>query len=313
MASKANIKNPNNAKLRDLAISNAVGPKPYGVINRYNEFLNLLTNAIEIEGIDNYRQRKLVKRLLLEEGKVGYDGVTKKWYRISPQGKLDENGDYMSAKFLPNNGSAGFDADLSYEPKHEGAYLIDALPAYGITFGDLIHEACDFMEQADLCARQNLDANKTPFVGVCKDEETRLSLIEALEQKRMGQCALIVSPELGDALKGVSFQTNFIADKALALRDQERDTLLNKLGVLTANTDKKERVQSTEVNAKLGECTDYIYMLIDTFNEQMEAYGLPFSMKYNGSMEELYEDGDPDAVSNQEENQEVHTEEQHNG
>lgn len=311
MASK--VKNPNSAKLRELALTNAIGPKPYGVINRYNEFLNLLTNAIGIDGIEGYRQKKLVKRLLLEEGQVGYDGITNRWYRISPCGKLDENGDYSEAKFLPNNGGAGFKRELSYEPVHEGAYLIEALPAYGITFAELIHEACDFMEQADLCARQNLDANKTPFVGVCKDEETRLSLISALEQKQMGQAALIVSPELGDALKGVSFQTQFIADKALMLRDQERDTLLNKLGVLTANTDKKERVQSTEVNAKLGECTDYIYMLIDTFNEQMKDYGLPFTMYYNGSMEELYEDGDPDAVSEQEENSAVNTEEKHNG
>jgi hypothetical protein len=310
MASKA--KNPNNAKLCELA-DNAVEPKLYGVINRYSEFLNLLSNAIGIDGIDNYRQLKKVKRLLLTIGKVGYDGITKKWYAISPCGKLNEDGDYLKARFMPSNGSKGFFRELSYEPEHEGAYLIDALPTDGITMSDLIREACDFMEQADMCARQNLEANKTPFVAVCKDEQTRLSLEQAVQQKTMGQAAIIVSPELGDALKGVSFQTNFIADKALDLRDRERDTLLNKLGVLTANQEKKERVQSTEVNAKLGECTDYIYLLIDTFNAQMEAYGLPFTMYYNGSMEELYEDGDPTAVTDQEKDQNVNMEEKQNG
>ncbi len=310
MGSKA--KNPNNAKLRELS-NDAVESKLYGVINRYSEFLNLLTNAIGIDGISNYRQLKKVKRLLLEVGKVGYDGVTEKWYQISPMGKMNEDGDYLKAKFIPGNGGKGFERELSYEPVHEGAYIIEALPTNGITMGELIREACDFMEQADTCARQNLEANKTPFVAVCKDEDTRLSLETAVNEKTMGQAAIIVSPELGDALKGVNFQTQFIADKALDLRDRERDTLLNKLGVLTANQDKKERVQSTEVNAKLGECTDYIYLLIDTFNDQMESYGLPFKMYYNGSMEELYEDGDPDAVSDQEENSVVNTEDPTNG
>lgn len=301
MANKA--KNSNNAKVRDLSICNAVEPKLYGVINRYGEFLNLIANAITIDGIVNYRESKFVKRQLLESGMIGYDGVTKGWYRIAPMGLLNRLGDYTEAKFLPNNGGRGFTRNLSYEPKDGGAFLIDALPEDGITFGILIREACDFMEQADTCARQNLEAIKTPFIAVVKDDETRLSVEQAVQQKQLGQAALIVSSELGDAVKGVNLQTQFVADKALDLRDRERDTLLNKIGVLTANQDKKERVQSAEVNAKLGECTDYIYMLIDTFNAQMEAYGLPFEMRYNGSMEELYEDGDPEAVSDQEENQ----------
>ncbi len=299
---KKSPQNSNNAKIRDLA-NNPIGPRLYGVINRYSEFLNLVSNAIDIEGLHDYRQLKRVKRLLLENGKAGYDDLTKRWYEISECGALDVNGDYTSAKFIAGNART-FTRDLSYEPKEGGAFLIDALPQDGITFGVLIKEACDFMEQADTGARQNMDGCKTPFVAVCKDESTRLSLELALEQKQMGQAAIIVSPELGDALKGINFQTNFIAPDMLALRNDERDTLLNKLGVLTANVDKKERIQSAEVNAKLGECTDYIYMMIDTFNKQCDLYGLPFHMIYNGAMEELYEDGDPEAVSDQDKDQE---------
>ena len=47
-------------------------------------------------------------------------------------------------------------------------------------------------------------------------------------------------------------------------------------------------MQSAEVNATLGQATDYIYVLIDTFNKQCKNYGLPFEMIFNGSMEEIY-------------------------
>ena len=62
------------------------------------------------------------------------------------------------------------------------------------------------------------------------------------------------------------------------------------LGIDNANTDKKERVQVGEVNATINQCSDYIYMLIDAFNKQMQDYDLPFKMSFNGSMEELYEE-----------------------
>ena len=56
-------------------------------------------------------------------------------------------------------------------------------------------------------------------------------------------------------------------------------------------------MQSAEVNASLGQASDYIYMLIDNFNKQCDSYGLPFKMDFNGSMEEIYlqdVDGDGD-------------------
>ena len=75
----------------------------------------------------------------------------------------------------------------------------------------------------------------------------------------MQQAVLVVSPDLGDGLKAVNIGTEFLVDKFEEVRDTERDTLLNKLGILTANTDKRERVQSAEVNATIGQATDYIY------------------------------------------------------
>ena len=57
---------------------------------------------------------------------------------------------------------------------------------------------------------------------------------------------------------------------------------------MSANTDKRERVQVGEVNATLAQCTDYLYLLIDTFNRQMQDYGLDLKMDTNSSKNELY-------------------------
>ena len=166
-----------------------------------------------------------------------------------------------------------------------------------MSMAQLIKETTDFMTNCDVAMRQNLEACKTPYIVVCKNEDLRLSFEQALQQKILGQACIVVSEDLGDGLKAVDIGVNYLVDKFSEARDTERDTLLTKLGILTANTDKKERVQSAEVNATLGQASDYIYLLIDNFNKQCEAYGLPFKMIFNGSMEEIYlndNDGDGD-------------------
>ena len=115
-----------------------------------------------------------------------------------------------------------------------------------------------------------------------------LSIEHAIEQQQEGRPVLVVSEELGEALRGVATNTQYVADKIETIKNQWRDRLMNKLGIMSANIDKKERVQVGEVNATIGQCEDYIYLLIDTFNKQMESYNIPFKMKFNGSMEELY-------------------------
>ena len=99
---------------------------------------------------------------------------------------------------------------------------------------------------------------------------------------------------MGDGLKSIDIGVNFLVDRFAEARDQERDTLLNKLGIMTANINKRERVQSAEVNATIGQATDYIYLLIDTFNKQCETYGLDYEMQLNGSLEEIYLGGQDD-------------------
>ena len=91
-------------------------------------------------------------------------------------------------------------------------------------------------------------------------------------------------------MKVLNLQVQFLADKFNVLKGEFKNELLTKLGIMNANTDKRERVQVGEVNATLGQCLDYLYLLIDTFNKQCETYEIPYKMIINSSIEELYVD-----------------------
>lgn len=268
-------------KLKDL------NPACYsGVSARYTEYKNLLMNAVKINGL-KYDIETFVKNCLIENGSVGYDAITDKWANVNGEG-INELGNPTILNFKLQNGIT-FTRNAYYEPNENGAFRIMALPI-GFSLGAMIYDTCKFMENCDSAIKQNIDACKTPYIVVCKDKDLQLSLEHAIQQKQEGQAVIVVSEDLGDGLKSINIGVDYLADKFITIRDQERDRLLNKLGIMSANINKRERVQVGEVNATVGQCSDYIYLLIDTFNKQMETYGLPFKMEMNGSLEELYEE-----------------------
>ena len=270
-----------------------------GVYSRFEEYFNLLMNAVKVvsaqgEASINYEEETFLKRGLFENGSMGYDKITKKWYYVYGLG-LNDDGDPTELCFVTANGKT-FTRPAYYDNKDDGAYKVDALPI-NMSMSQLIKATTDFMINCEMAMKQNLEACKTPYIVVCKNENLRLSFETAIQQKQTGQAVIVVNEDLGDGLKAIDIGVTYLVDRFAEARDTERDTLLTKLGILTANTDKKERVQSAEVNATIGQASDYIYMLIDNFNKQCDSYGLPYKMIFNGSMEEIYlndNDGDGD-------------------
>lgn len=250
----------------------------------FSEFQNLLCNVIKISGVDFVTESIIKKHLL--DGAVGYDKLRGVWANVYGTG-INKQGNPTNLIFVYENGET-FTRPAYYEPDEFGAYLIKATPL-PFSFNEMIRYTADVMRECDISINQNIKATRTPFVAVLRDENLKLSLEQAIEQQQDGKPVILVSPELGESMQGVAINTNYFVDKLNQFKYDERDRLLNKIGILTANLDKKERVQVGEVNATINQCTDYIYLLIDTFNKQMESYNLPFKMTFNGSLEELYE------------------------
>lgn len=252
-----------------------------------SEYLNLLANAVTIEGLD-FKKARYVIKLLIDEGAVGYDSITDRFYKISEIGK-DEEGDPIKGMFYAQNNKK-FTRTLSYEPKEDGAFYIRALPYGEITLRQIVEQSCEFIDLCDKALIQNLKASMTPYIVAVKDKDTLLSVRQALQQKQDGQAVLIVSEGLSDALQATKIGVEFLGDKFVQLKDGEVNRLLKKIGIVT-DVVKGERVQTSEVNANVCQASDYIYMMIDTFNKQCEQYGLTrYKMVSNGTFEELYVD-----------------------
>lgn len=272
------------AKIKDLLPSK---PTPYGVFNRYEEYFNLLMNAVRVvkkEEELSYPIEIFIKRGLFEDGRIGYDKINDKWFYVYGEGR-NEIGNPTKLVFVTANGRTYY-RSAYYDADEDGAYIINALPI-SMSMGQMIKETTDFMQNCDLAMRQNLDACKTPYIVVCKNKDLQLSFEHALQQKILGQAVILVSEELGDGLKAVNITTDYLVDQFIEARDHESEKLLNKIGIITG-VDKRERVQSAEINATLNQATDYIYLLIDTFNKQMEAYNIDYEMQLNESLEEIY-------------------------
>lgn len=273
-------------KFRDLARVNPFDACGYSL---YEEYKALLMNAVKIPLLPAHIER-FVKSCMIENNQVGFDRITKRWAIAFGEGVNEYWLPTSITFFFPNN-KKSYQRPAFYEPAENGAYLIHALPT-GTSFFEIISAATNEMRECDISIRQNLKATRTPFVAVVKDENTRLSLLSAIEQKEEGKPAVITSADLAEGLKGVVFETPYIVDKVEQYRTIIRDRLLNKLGIMSANINKRERVQVGEVNATVGQCVDYIYLWIDTFNAQMKDYGLPYRMELNGALEELYTEGE---------------------
>lgn len=273
-------------KFRDLARVNPFDACGHSL---YEEYKALLMNAVKISLLPAHIER-FVKSCMIENNQVGFDSITRRWAIAFGEGVNEYWLPTTITFFFPNN-KKSYQRPAFYGPAKNGAYLIHALPT-GTSFFEIISAATNEMRECDISIRQNLKATRTPFVAVVKDEDTRLSLLSAIEQKEEGEPAVVTSTGIAEGLKGIVFDTPYIVDKVEQYRTIIRDRLLNKLGIMSANINKRERVQVGEVNATVGQCVDYIYLWIDTFNAQMEDYGLPYRMELNGALEELYTEGE---------------------
>ena len=276
-------------KIRDLDIRQAKGSYLPFADDYRSRITNLLMNAIIIECSDDsvkfgFTEETFVKRALFETGRAGYDQKTKTW--LFADGENINGFGYPTQILLHNVVGKGYYTTASYEPNPDGAFIIYATP-YSYSMSEYIDRISYVLGQCDASALQNILATKTPAVFVCNSDDIRLSVEQAIQQIQDGKPALVVSNELTDALKGIDTKTEYIADRIELYKRQRYDAVLNELGVLTS-VDKAERVQSAEVNASIGECKDYISIWVDTFNRQCKDYDLPFTMRINNALEEIY-------------------------
>lgn len=256
----------------------------------YEEYKALLFNAFKINGLE-YQAERRFKELIIENNYAGYkpDGTVGLAHQLDY--KTDKYGVSKVLQFTYVNGT--------YERVINGAfknynnlnigYRFQGLPA-DISYSQIIRKSIEIMSLCDTVIVQNLNAVKTAKILTVKDKNLILSIKHLVQQIQAGMPIIEVSPALADALKTIDTSVAFIAPQVGEFKRQIKDELLIRIGTMSANVNKKERVQATEVNAQVGQCEDYIYSLLDNLNRQFHSYKLSLKAELNNSLEELYID-----------------------
>ena len=268
---------------------NSVSPLYAKYFDEEFSFLKeLLMNSVKIENLGFYDEY-FVKTQLFGTGYVGYQQSANRFLRTLPEkvipqkGRLWKNGQFYNE----NNVSLGVHPYAYNNEAGDKWRILLANPSYLPLF-DVLETYASLLADCRVTIKQNINACKTPSFWVTDDADFAYSVKQAIQSTLDGDPAVVTKKEISTALSTMKNETPYIADKIHQEYREILNEVMNRVGILTANTSKRERVQSTEVMAGVGQSIDSVYTIIDFWNKQVESYGLPFKMEFNGSLEELY-------------------------
>ena len=104
-----------------------------------------------------------------------------------------------------------------------------------------------------------------------------------IDSRRVGATVVFQnkSAMTGNEVKVQSTGAQYLVDKLLEARKEIMNETLQAIGLSVANTDKRERVQTSEIIASQLYTKDCIQTLIDTFNYDAEQGGIPIRLEGN--------------------------------
>jgi hypothetical protein len=254
------------------------------VVNMYmSHFLGLLHNALEIENLPDDCPKRYFLRTLFRQGKIAEYGSGDDTLYLSASGiGVDIYG--LPTQYVLT-GYNGFIVTVDKDDCNILRLNDLEKPIY-----PYLYIKSELLADFDTAIRQNLEATRTPCVFECKDQATLLSLQNQWKARRVGALVAFNSNSVIENNKLTVHETGaqFYVDKLHEARKEVIDEVYERLGIMTANTDKRERVQSAEVNASVGRVIDNIYVMIDTFNYDAKVSGSKLRMKLNSVTEEYY-------------------------
>lgn len=257
----------------------------------YDEAMALACNSIKITDLPENIPQWFVKKVLFERGQIAFFGDLPdnyNAYMCGGAGGIDIYGLPLRYLLTPVSGQ-------SFEVDAESPMLL-VLRANAMLFrlADKINFIAERIADCEVAISANMiHCNTTDFIEV-DNEKKVTTLKQAMRDKALGVPVVYARKDdavaLGESITNYRTSGDFYADRLALLRDQYKQDLLAGVGTLSANKYKKERVQSSEVNAGVGEVVDYIYLTIDAFNEAAERGGIAARMDINSAVEDFYTD-----------------------
>lgn len=248
-------------------------------------FCNLFHNCVEVENapdicIDVNKNtfiqipKRYLLNTLLRSGAIAHDKQTDMYLRFTKEG--------INAIGLPRRYILyTYDGTILTRNADE----VDILRSNDLEYPmfEYIEIQTSKLVDIDMAIQQNLDAVKTMSIMKCDNEQQIMTLVNLQETRRIGSTIAYVSkPQFKDSkLEVQTTGAQFLCDKMQELRTQTLRETLSNLGFSVSNEDKKERVQSAELDTLNKHGLDAINVLVDTFNYDAEYSGLKIRLKAN--------------------------------
>ena len=246
-------------------------------------------NSVKIKNL-SFAEENFVKTQLFGTGYVGFYDLMNKFYLCIPTAARVQAGRFWKrAQFKDDENVSLGTHWLSYDKTSGGDdwRIYIATPSLNVLFREAEQAALD-LAKCDVGIMQNIVATGTPAFWTTDDDNFILSVKSAIQSTRAGEPDIIVKKPMGITVGEITNKTPFVADKIQEQKKIIRNEFLTRIGILTANSSKRERVQTMEIEAGVGESIDLIYSIIDYWNKQNETYGLPYEMEFNGTSEAYY-------------------------
>lgn len=281
----------------------------YADINVYNSLQSPSTVHCQNTGLVGYFSRYLLNKVL---GTYEITGMPESWYKNYFQYVLFCMG-YIAVLdtdiwgVIPQNCTLG-GYDVQYQPQYaiitnpkfkqtyelfigEDCSVIRLLPDYhGIL--DIVAMYADLMALAVEAAGVNLVNSKFSYVFGADSEAQAQTFKKMYDNITGGDPAVVVAKrdlyDINGNPKWLLFSQNvgqnYITDKVLNDLKSIEDQFNTKMGIPNANTQKRERLITDEVNANNADTSSIATLIIENVSETMakanDMFGLDLGIKY---------------------------------
>ena len=228
----------------------SVKPEPAKTLNiqtfqDYYSRLRLLALSIfEWKGLPKSISLRYLEQSLFEQGRVFFFSDPKMGplcLRGGPDSALNVYGDPLKVRVF---GANGYNKEL--EP---GQYVMIRNNLDNRPTEPTIRLYAQRMAQAERSIDVNVAAQRTPMLIVC-EEKQRLTLKNVYAQYSGNEPVIFADKSMNpEAIKSIKTEATYVSDKLMQYKRDLWNDCLTFLGINNANTDKKERLITDEVQA----------------------------------------------------------------
>lgn len=267
----------------------SIHTKNTALFNYYVKYLfQKLIGVFEFKGLPDWWASNYFKYILLSRGFIAVFDDSE--YGIIPQQCAIS--DTISVFYQPTRVLIANPVLQSQELViGNSCELIKLMPDYSNPM-DIISYYADLMAVAMETASVNLLNSKASFIFFAPDQQTANTYKALYDEISAGQPFSVIDKEMGKNEDGtVNWQfftqnvgQNYITDRILNDMKTIEDQFNTKIGIPNANTQKRERLITNEVEANDIDTKALVNVWLDTMREDMqkvnEHYGLKLSVNY---------------------------------